>query len=444
MIKRLSSAAVLAFGLASAVRGQFLVPDQQYRCPPADIECRKTNKPLAFELRTSDLNHHPYTINYIEYTDKGTPWSPMELSDAVRQIRAAADGGNQHPLIVVYVHGWQNNASEESGDVGKFRGFISRLADDYPPGLAGKAPQVVGIYLAWRGLTFTVEPFKHIVSYWPRRQVAKNVGRTGIFDAVEKIKDAVNDSPTVRENTFFILAGHSFGARVLENAIDGLNANGNPGFMRQYFEQLHKLAQGARKQSTNFSEPQLFALSNMPADLVIYVNAATSAAKAHERVSKIKGDCRIIRSNPICRADPLYIAFTSTNDFATGLVMPIANLVFPDLESDKLYLISAANTPCMHTHRPPDLGCPKGELTCFDISGEQSPPEKYYLPRIASKVQVPATGADPFWIFNVHSNLVNGHLDVWNANVENMVTVILQNNGHFEQVRAAAATAAAQ
>lgn len=45
---------------------------------------------------------------------------------------------------------------------------------------------------------------------------------------------------------------------------------------------------------------------------------------------------------------------------------------------------------------------------------------------------------DPFWIFNVHSNLVNGHGDVWNPNVANMITVILQNNGRYMQVRAGA------
>ncbi len=53
-----------------------------------------------------------------------------------------------------------------------------------------------------------------------------------------------------------------------------------------------------------------------------------------------------------------------------------------------------------------------------------------------------AFDSDPFWIFNVHSNLVNGHGDVWNPNVANMLTVIIQNNRRFQQVRAAAVTVA--
>jgi hypothetical protein len=433
----------LAYAPAIAARAQFLVPDQQYRCPPSDDDCKKTHKPSAFELGMSEHNRHPYSINYVEYTDKGELWSPQELDDAISQISSAADNGKQHPLVVVYVHGWQNNASELSGDVVKFRGLVSRLAEDYPVGLPGQTPQVVGVYLAWRGLTFTVEPFKHIVSYWPRRQVAKSVGRSGIFRAIEQIKNAVNASPTVRDNTFLIFAGHSFGARVLENAVDGLDARGNPGFMRQYLDQMHKVAQRTQAQHAQVLENELFGLSKMPADLIIYVNAATSSEKTHERVRQIRSDCKVFPSHPICRADPFFIAFTSTNDLATGIVMPIANFVFPDLVSDRFRLISAANSPWMHTHDAPKQGCPNGELTCFDISGQDSPPEQYYLPRIVSKLQVPSTNADPFWIFNVHSNLINGHGDVWNPNVSNMLTVILRNNGHFEHVRNAAAIAVA-
>jgi hypothetical protein len=412
--------------------GQFLVPDQQYRCSPSDTDCRGTNKLPAFELGTSDYNHNPYTINYVEYTDKGTPFDPKkddpydskELDDAINQIIAAYDDGKQYPLVVVYVHGWQNNASELSGDVVKFRGFMSRLADDYPVGQPGQAPQVVGIYLAWRGLTFTVEPFKHILSYWPRRRVAKKIGRTGIFDAVEKIKDAVNRNPVVRQNTILVFAGHSFGARVLENAIDGLDVNKKRGFMLKYLDQMHETAKKAREEGRAISNEKLFYLSNMPADLVVYVNAATSSAKTIEQVRQIQNDCRS-SSDPICMADPFYLAFTSTNDLATGIVMPVANLVFPDLVSDKLHLISAANSPWMHTHRAPEPGYPQGDarcfpegdVICFDIAGKNPPPTKYYLPRIVEKIQVPATHMDPFWIFNVHSNLVNGHGDVWNPNV---------------------------
>jgi hypothetical protein len=439
---RIYCGVLLACVFVSFAQAQFLVPDQQYRCPSSDTVCRNTHKPPALEVGLSSYNHRPYTINYVEYTDKGTLWAPQELTDAVNRVTTLVTDHNAHALVVVYVHGWQNNASELSGDVVKFRGFMSRLADDYPVGEAGKPPQVVGIYLAWRGLTFTVEPFKHIASYWPRRQIAKNVGRTGVYNAINEIATAVNADKVGRKNTFFILAGHSFGARVLENAIDGLDAHNNPhGILSSYFDGMHQTALQVRDHKAVFSEKDLHALPDMPADLVIYVNAATSSARSIQRARQIRDDCRDLKGHPTCKADPFYIAFTSTNDFATGLVMPIANLVFPDLVSDKLHLISAANTPWLHTHRAPEQGCAKGAV-CFDIAGKSGPPRQYYLPRIAKKVQVPVIGSDPFWIFNVHSNLVDGHGDVWNPNVENMMAAILKNNGHFAEVQAAALAAA--
>jgi hypothetical protein len=431
---RVPCGVVLACAFVSA-QAQFLVPDQQFRCSPSDDVCRLTKKPAAFELGMSDYNHRPYTINYVEYSDKGTLWEPQQLTDAISQIKSAG-GGGQHPLIVLYVNGWQNNASELSGDVVKFRGFMSRLADDYPIGVAGQAPQVVGIYMAWRGLTFTVEPFKHIVSYWPRRQIAKDLGRTAYYDGIGKLANAVNADQTVRKNTFFILAGHSFGARVLENAVDGLDTDGKPhGLISEYFAQVHEAALRVRNRLAALSLP------NMPADLVVYVNAATSSAKTRMRVRELKTDCKDLVFD-ICRADPFYLAFTSTNDLATGIVMPIANAVFPDLAADRLHLISAANSPWMHTHEAPTLGCPGKEDVCFEIAGVKAPPQEYYLPRITKKIQIPSVGADPFWIFNVHSNLVDGHGDVWNRNVANMITAILQKNGHFQEVRAAAAKTA--
>jgi hypothetical protein len=392
----------------------------------------------------SENNHHPYSINYVEYTDKGKLWDPQELDDAISQFKAAADDGNQHPLVVVYVHGWQNNASNLSGDIAKFRGFMSRLADDYPLGLPGKAPQVVGIYLAWRGLTFTFEPFKHIISYWPRREIAKKVGRAGMYQSIEKIKDVVNADAKVRRNTFLIFVCHSFGARVLENAIEGLDAQGKPrGFMSVYFDQMHRAAQRARETHAQASAEEVRGLPSVPADLIVYVNAATSSEKTHERVRQIESDCRYFSAHPICSANPLYVAFTSTNDLATGLVMPIANLAIPDLVSDKLHFLSAANSPWMHTHLAPAPGCPNGEVICFDIAGKNPPATQYYLPRIAGKAQVPKSEVhpsetDPFWIFNVHSNLINGHGDMWNSNVANMISAILRNNERFAQVSAAA------
>ena len=62
---RIYCGVVFACVLASVAQAQFLVPDQQYRCPPSDGVCKSTHKLSAFEVGLSDNNHHPYTINYV-------------------------------------------------------------------------------------------------------------------------------------------------------------------------------------------------------------------------------------------------------------------------------------------------------------------------------------------------------------------------------------------
>ncbi len=200
--------------------------------------------------------------------------------------------------------------------------------------------------------------------------------------------------------------------------------------MLRYFNNVPEMERTAQ---TNREPVSLKQLPELPADMVVYVNAATSSEKTSRRVKKIRKDCREVTvpdPRSMCSADPLYVAFTSTNDFATGIVMPMANFVFPDLITDKLHLISAANSPWLRTHEKPTPltgECSPADI-CFKIAEGD-----YYLPRIPGRAQASGIkpGIDPFWIFNVDSNLVNGHGDVWNPNVENMMAVILSKNGQF-------------
>jgi hypothetical protein len=159
--RKLITAIVVMLAFTSALRAQFLVKDQEYRCPPSAQNCSSLHHLSSFEERTT-AHGNKFTLNYVEYNDRGEPWNKQELSDALAQVRSARGDGSQNVLVMVYIHGWQNNADEVPGscqDVCKFRDtLLVTLADEQAE--SGKPLKVVGIYLAWRGLTFTVEPFK--------------------------------------------------------------------------------------------------------------------------------------------------------------------------------------------------------------------------------------------------------------------------------------------
>jgi len=413
---------LLLIGLTSVqVAAQFLVRDQEYRCPPSDSSCRSSKNLSSFEERISPNLHRPYSVNYVEFNDKGELWNSRELTDALDQIESARNGGQEKPLVVVYIHGWQNNASDSSGDVAKFRDILlAHLADTYPS-------RVLGIYLAWRGLTFTVEPFKHIVSYWPRRSVARHEGQTGMYDAVSKILAVINKDGH-RKDYFLVFAGHSFGARVLENAADAVGKN-HYGFMAKY--RMQESATFSSTRNNLMSEEDRIVTEPPPADLFLYINAASSSAVTRRTLRDIREKCRNNSLGRLCSTNAFYVAVTSHADLATGIILPIANFVFPALTSDGLHLISAANTPSLHTHKDAKKGCDSSASVCFKVT-EGSEMVDYSIERIGDRVEIPGKSNDPFWVFNVGKEVMKDHGDVWNPSVTDLVTKIIQENPRFQ------------
>jgi hypothetical protein len=84
----------------------------------------KTLRPLpSFEQHFSQEQEqpgkgYPFTINYVEFKDSGDLWNPTELEDAVTQVKdAVGTDGESSVLLVVYIHGWENNADSMPGRV---------------------------------------------------------------------------------------------------------------------------------------------------------------------------------------------------------------------------------------------------------------------------------------------------------------------------------------
>jgi hypothetical protein len=401
---------ILLAGLTAS--GQFLVGDQSYRCPASETGCKGLH---AFERGSG------YTINYAEYRDSGMPFKPRELQDALDQIEAARQA-NGWAAVVVYVHGWKNNANERYdnvNDVVRFRAAMVRLARQYAPGNSSQTPPLVGIYLAWRVLTLTVEPFK-TMSYWPRRYFGRKIGQSGMHDAMRQIVDKVGEH---RDQYRLFFVGRSFGARVLENAADGVDTR-RPGFMRNHRVQVATKAVSAE--------------SLPPADLIAYVNAATASTVTRKTVDHLTMLCGKpeTSASPVCNARPFYLAVTSTADLATGVILPVANLVFPALTSDGLHLLSAANTPWLHTHTVVEVRCPleSGLPTPFRCDADKDKDfcsDAFRDTRACYEVRRvnPGVTPGPFWIMNVNGQVIKDHGDVWNENLLNMLSSILHLNG---------------
>jgi hypothetical protein len=422
--------------VTAVVQAQFIVPDQEYRCPPSDQACRSRQasvpgkeKLSAFEERVSK-NGNKFTINYVEYSDKGLPWNPIELTDAITQIRdARGANGDQNALVVVYIHGWQNNADEPPGtcqDVCKFRDILlARLADSQAEA-GGKPLKVVGIYLAWRGRMFTHDPFNHIYSYYTRRRRALLIGQTGMYSALTEIENVVGEK---RENYVLVLAGHSLGARVLEYAAESHKLH--EGFMLSYRNIIRKMALEMPASMHMQAEMKQKMNTILPADLLLYVNAATASTVTRRTIKDTQDMCSKMQEDPICKADPFYIAISSHGDLATSITMPIANFFYPALRSDGLHLGSAANSASLRTHKEPAKGCTAAASLCFKLK-PNDPTSTESIVRIDGKQQIPGHVNEPFWIFNVRQNVMKSHSDIWNDAATDLITQAITRNEKYK------------
>jgi hypothetical protein len=60
-----------------------------------------------------------YKVAFVEFGEQGSYQDPTQLQNALALIR-----DTRQPLVITYVHGWQNNV--ESGDVQSFETLLWR------------------------------------------------------------------------------------------------------------------------------------------------------------------------------------------------------------------------------------------------------------------------------------------------------------------------------
>jgi hypothetical protein len=273
-----------------------------------------------------ECRHTLYTVGFVEFDEDGKAIDPLQGPKALRLIdeaRERAPGGKI--ITVVYVHGWKNNASEappggKPKDVEKFRDALAELGYRSRQAAGSGTPiPVVGVYMAWRGKSLMGPSWFNFLSVWGRRNSANRVGEGEDFaSSLRSVIDKVNEKAGGNDTgSRVMLVGHSFGARVLEHAIE----------MRDI--PLHKPIEGATA-----AEPIV--------DLALYVNSANDARLTMARLQKLRANPIEVRhpdydpaacqkqggaNTPQCRQYPLIVAVTSRADLATKFLLPTVNTI---------------------------------------------------------------------------------------------------------------------
>lgn len=236
-------------------------------------------------------------LGFVEFDDQGYLLEPALKDELMQRIEAMAV--QQPLLIVVYAHGWKHNAADGDTDIAAFQKLLLRVAaadHEVCKRSACARRHVVGVYLGWRGLSATLEPFKEL-SFWSRKSRAHRVGTDGATEVIAelaKIKSSSNALPgrSRSDETRLVLTGHSFGGALMYSATEQLLIRDS-------------------------AFPTRGTLRRNVADLVVLVNPAFEAARFHaiqRKASRLAFD-RTQR--------PILAVFTSKTDTATGVAFPL-------------------------------------------------------------------------------------------------------------------------
>jgi hypothetical protein len=242
-----------------------------------------------------------YKVAFIEFGEQGSYQDPTQLRNALDLIQSTTK-----PLVITYVHGWQNNV--ESGDVGKFESLLGRL--NRAPAIRDVGFHVIGVYLGWRGKLTPVLVLKEF-SFWNRKATAERLASNyDCYDAIASISEEARRKG--RGNQYTVLLGHSFGGLIVERSVaHAINA------------EIHGHVDADR---------------SMPADLMIAVNPAADSILARQMIAALY-------SRKTEGTRPLFVSITSTGDWATGSFFPIgASLASVSKGFNEVAAPGAANT----------------------------------------------------------------------------------------------------
>ena len=337
------------------------VHNRQYRQPP------EATAKLPSSIYGPD-SQHPYYLAFIEFDELGELWDRSELS-AARQLilRARRDavsadeqkerGCPNTPLkgpetnrpirLVVFIHGWKNNASEKSGNVYGFGDALQAIHD-----LGCKtndAMPVVGVYISWRGATINAPVLKEF-TYWNRQDAAQRIPGAHLtatlaelVNSAKKVPKPRNPAETTDGNqanqseSVAVIIGHSFGGQLLERTIsqptvqslenaevDGLASPGNYCKVPSSSEKDYCLPEPNRRRKITSKEAGKEVVP--PADLTVFLNEAAPATEGIQMLSFLK-----LTGFHYCRTKdsggqeerPLFLSITSVGDTATNFALPL-------------------------------------------------------------------------------------------------------------------------
>jgi hypothetical protein len=174
-----------------------------------------------------------YNLEVVQVDDFGSFWDAGHAREVANRIDTWSQAENT--FIVVFIHGWHNDAEPDNGNLINFQQSldeIAKLMDDSASAqtrqqLTGQASyRLVGVYVGWRGKSLPM-PLDYATMWW-RKDAAERVGNGDVAEFLERLQrtylranstNATGKNRIIKPFTGLVTIGHSFGGQVLMRAL---------------------------------------------------------------------------------------------------------------------------------------------------------------------------------------------------------------------------------
>jgi len=273
-----------------------------------------------------------YSLGFVELDEQGWVWGQkgqqmLQVQHLIAKNAHLLDNAPHTAsgiILVAFVHGWKNNAAPDNDNVGHFEEILATIARNEGAAHPDKPRPVVGVYIGWPGLSATVEPFLEM-SFYSRKNTADRVGYLGgvteILCRLEKLHETINASLAADSSrSFFVVAGHSFGAQVVYDALSSVMTQRVVAARVAVDVKLHRSEFVDADNQASFTVRQR-PVDDQPVkpfgDLVLLINPAFEAERYHN-LRKLSEQFEYPSAQR-----PVFAVFSSDTDSATHFWFPI-------------------------------------------------------------------------------------------------------------------------
>jgi hypothetical protein len=309
------------------------------------------------------VRERSYDLAVVEFDDQGRCYDRAQMDAVATRLD---DWSGTDAIILAFAHGWKHDGRSDDENLEAFQRVLTDTANREAQDRGGRP--VLGVFVAWRGLSFYDRwGLSQNVTFWSRQEAARRVAVGSVRELFGRFRRYRNHRVDAGGAPLLVLVGHSFGGLIVYSA----------------------LAQSLIEAATS----PLDEITTRFADLVLLVNPAMEAARYLPVTD-------LLHTRIAARAfaqPPIFVSVTATNDWATGVFFPLGNVgallteSWRGSEERDAMIRTLGHVPWLTTH---DLR-----------SGTGGHPQ---LTQVHAETQ-----SAPFWVVRADPTVVDGHSGIF-------------------------------